>query len=127
MNIKLFFVLFFIILICDMIYLSLNKQLYSTIFDKKYARLHFALIVWIMIAFTVYYFILHNSKWSFKEKIKNASILGLCIYSIYNFTNITIFNFWTLKLAVIDTLWGAFLFGLVVFLIEIINNIYKLY
>ena len=78
-------------------------------------------------AFSVYYFILRNSQWSLKDKIKNASILGFCIYAIYNFTNLAIYNFYNIKLAVVDTLWGTFLFGFVVLILDLVNRFYKLY
>jgi uncharacterized membrane protein len=127
MNFKLFFSLLVIFIICDITYLTFNKKLYSTVFNIKNIKIHFGLIAWIMMTFTIYYFILRNSNWSLKKKIINSAILGFCVYSIYNFTNISVFDFWNIKLAVIDTLWGSFLFAFVVLILDIINKFYKLY
>jgi uncharacterized membrane protein len=127
MNYKLFLLLFVIIIILDLSYLTLNRKLYDTVFDRNNIKLHFGLIAWIFMAFSIYYFVLSKNDWTLKQKVKNAIILGLCIYAIYNFTNLAVFNFWNLKLAIVDTLWGSILFGLVVIIIEIIHKIYKLY
>ncbi len=114
-------------IICDIVYFTLNKKLISTVFDSKNLKIQFGIFTWSIMAFSLYYFIMRNRNWTLKKKIKNASILGFCIYGIYNFTNLSVFNFWNLKLAIVDTLWGSFLFGFVVFLIESINKVYKLY
>jgi uncharacterized membrane protein len=127
MNIKLFLVLFIIIIILDISYLTFNRKLYDTVFDRNNIKIHFGLITWIFMAFTVYYFILSKNDWTLKNKLKNAIILGCCIYGIYNFTNMSIFNFWNLKVGIIDTLWGGALFGIIVIIIETIHKIYKLY
>jgi uncharacterized membrane protein len=127
MNIKLFLVLLIIIIILDISYLTFNRKLYDTVFDRNNLKIHFGLITWIIMAFTVYYFILSKKDWSLRYKLKNAVILGICIYGIYNFTNMTVFNFWNIKLAMVDTLWGGALFGIIVIIIEIINKFYTIY
>lgn len=44
---------------------------------------------------------------------KEAVVLGFVIYSIYNLTNYYIFTNWNINVAIPDTMWGTFLFGLV--------------
>ena len=41
-----------------------------------------------------------------------AFLLGLIIYGIYESTNMAIFDKWTIKSFIIDTLWGGILFYL---------------
>jgi len=123
MDIKLFFIILSIILLFDIVYLTLNKKLYDTVFDRNKLKIHFGLVAWIMMAFSLYYFVLSNLEGSIKDKVLKGALLGLCIYSIYNFTNLAIFDFYHIKLAVIDTMWGTFLFGVIVYLV---SNFYRL-
>lgn len=65
---------------------------------------YFGLIVYLIMAFA-----LNNMSNTPKE----AALLGFVIYSIYNLTNYYIFNDWNINVAIPDTLWGTFLFGIV--------------
>ena len=47
-----------------------------------------------------------------------AAILAFCIYGIFNMTNYTMFDDWSLKVSVLDTLWGTLLFCLVKYIID---------
>ena len=46
--------------------------------------------------------------------------LHLCIYAVYELTNYTLLEKWTLKTVIIDTLWGGVLFALTTFIITMI-------
>lgn len=52
----------------------------------------------------------------YKQPIKNkiiwSIVLGVIIYGVFDFTNLAIFNDYSLRLALIDTLWGGILFGI---------------
>ena len=39
--------------------------------------------------------------------------LGFVIYSIFDFTSTFMYHGWTLKVALLDTLWGTILFSLI--------------
>ncbi len=43
--------------------------------------------------------------------VRNSIILGLIIYGVFDFTNLAIFENYSLKLGLIDMLWGGILFG----------------
>jgi uncharacterized membrane protein len=43
------------------------------------------------------------------KSYKQAFIYGVCIYGVYDFTNLAIFTRYDWKLAVADTLWGGVL------------------
>lgn len=45
----------------------------------------------------------------------NGGLLGLFIYGIFNFTNLAIFANYNWNMAIIDTLWGTFLYTLTCF------------
>jgi uncharacterized membrane protein len=41
-----------------------------------------------------------------------AAASGACVYAVYDFTTLAIFDKYPLHVAVLDTLWGGVLFGL---------------
>jgi len=43
--------------------------------------------------------------------VRNSIILGIVIYGVFDFTNLAIFDNYSLKLGLIDMLWGGILFG----------------
>ena len=43
----------------------------------------------------------------------DAFILGIVIYGVFDMTNLALFDGYDIKVAIIDMLWGAFLFYLV--------------
>jgi uncharacterized membrane protein len=64
-----------------------------------------AIFTYILMAIILNYFIISTNKPAF-----DAFILGFCAYGIFDFTNLAIFKNYTLKTAIMDTLWGAILF-----------------
>jgi uncharacterized membrane protein len=66
--------------------------------------------VGITYAFLIYglnYFIIRKHK-----SIKDAALLGLVIYGVYEFTNLSLIKNWSVLTAIIDTTWGTLLFTL---------------
>ena len=51
-------------------------------------------------------------RYSFRENILRASLLGLFTYTIFDFTNMAMIDGYRLDLAVIDSFWGATLYGI---------------
>ena len=69
-----------------------------------------AIICYLIMGFGIYYF-------SVKEKnLMNALILGFVVYGVYNTTNFATMNKYSLKVSIIDTVWGTILFTLVSYL-----------
>jgi uncharacterized membrane protein len=66
-----------------------------------------AILCYISLVFGVYYFIIKERK-----PLLDAFLLGLVIYTVYEFTNWALFNSWKPLTVVIDSLWGAILFTL---------------
>jgi len=50
-----------------------------------------------------------------EKSILSAFILGLCIYGVFDATNLAIFEKYSVKASVVDTIWGAILFSITTF------------
>ena len=64
-------------------------------------------ITYIFLIYGLNYFIIRNHR-----SIKDAALFGLIVYAVYEFTNLSLFKNWSVLTAIIDTIWGAVLFGL---------------
>lgn len=47
-----------------------------------------------------------------QSSVLSAAISGSCIYAVYDFTTLAIFDKYPVHIAILDTLWGGVLFGL---------------
>ena len=70
-------------------------------------------ICYIFLIFSLYYFIVSK-----KQKVLDAFLLGLCIYGVYETTNLAIFKKWDPIIGIVDTIWGGILFSLTYFLFK---------
>jgi uncharacterized membrane protein len=77
-----------------------------------------ASFTYILLVYLLYNFIISQNK-----KPLEAFILGFCIYGVFDFTNLTIFNNYRLSIALIDMLWGGTLFYLVTLITYKLSNI----
>jgi len=66
-----------------------------------------AILCYISLVFGVYYFIIRE-----KKSLFEAFLLGLVIYTVYEFTNWALFKKWKVATVIMDSLWGATLFTL---------------
>lgn len=66
-----------------------------------------AILCYLLLIGGLSYFILSK-----KRALKDAFLLGLVIYGVYETTNYTILKNWSFKAVMLDTLWGAILFTL---------------
>ena len=72
-----------------------------------------AIICYFALIFCLNYFIIQPKKsFSNKKSLEDAFILGLCIYAVYNFTNLATLKHWSPYSSVTDSLWGGSLFAL---------------
>lgn len=105
-----------IVLLLDIIFIYLSKDLFSKqIFQVQNSSLQLnyigAIIAYIFIIIILYWFIIKDNK-----SIKDAFILGLSTYAIYEYTNYALLKNWNIKTTIIDTLWGGTLFALSTYL-----------
>ena len=66
---------------------------------------------YILLVLVLYKFIILDRK-----SPTDAFMLGLCVYGVFDFTNIAIFKNYKWMPAILDTLWGGVLFYLVTFI-----------
>ena len=96
----------------DVCFLYLNKDNFSIMVTKiqRFSiKINYfsAIICYFFLLFALYYFILREKKSPF-----DAFLLGLCIYGVFETTNLSIFKHWDMRVAAMDTLWGGVLFFL---------------
>jgi len=108
---------FVIFILLDSLYLSLMRDYFDNQIQiiqgtKINLKIYPAIICYIALVFGLYYFIISKN-----NSILDAFLLGIVIYSVYETTNLALINKWTIKTAIIDTLWGGILFLLTTFLI----------
>lgn len=111
-DIKSFIVIMILYLIIDLPVIGyLNSKMYVNNFEKiTGTKTNFkkipAMIAYLILSLSVYYFII-------KKKSNNVSVdsamLGFVIYGIYNATNLATLNNYSIKVSIVDTLWGSFL------------------
>ena len=109
----------FFLIIIDAIWIyfimlnKFNKQIEIVQNTPLQLDIYAAIITYIFIITLLYYFIIKENK-----SIKDAFLLGLCTYGIYEFTNKSIIKNWSYETSIIDTLWGGVLFALSTYLMK---------
>jgi len=101
-----------VFVVLDGFYLNLtknyfNKQVKSIQGSEIKANFVAVGITYIFLIYGLNYFIIQKNR-----PIKDAALLGLIIYGVYEFTNLSIFTNWSILSTVIDSVWGAIVFGL---------------
>jgi uncharacterized membrane protein len=101
-----------IIIVLDSIYLNLigahfKRQVKAVQGSPLELNFVGAAACYVFIIFGLNYFILKN-----KKSVKDAFLLGLVIYAVFELTNLALFKNWYMFSVIIDTLWGGILFAL---------------
>ncbi len=113
-----------IFVVLDGVYLNLikgyfNKQIKSI--QGSEIKPNF-IAIGITYAFLIYglnYFIIGK-----KRSVQDAALLGLVIYGVYEFTNLSLFKNWSWITAIIDTTWGTVLFALTTAIVYKISSFF---
>ena len=106
-------------LILDSVYLrtagiSLFKPMIEKIQSREMrVRLPYAAIVYALMLLVFYVFVIRKN-----ASVLEAFILGFCIYGIFDFTNMALFEEYSIGAAVVDTVWGGALFALLALLFK---------
>tara|TARA_B110000483_G_scaffold226283_1_gene286771 strand:+ start:47 stop:466 length:420 start_codon:yes stop_codon:yes gene_type:complete len=84
-------------------------------------NIYYAIIAYIIVFLSIFVLAIPYSNIYINKKDKKikiilkslyySGIVGFFIYSIYNFTSISIYENYTLNIAIKDTLWGTFLYA----------------
>ena len=115
-----------ILLLIDSVYLFLTKAIFGEMVAKIQRtaiqfRLEGAIIVYLLLAVALYYFIVKPGL-----SVWEAGLLGLVIYGTFDFTNYAMFKNYDLKTAIMDTVWGSFLFALTTLILRELSKAYAL-
>lgn len=113
-----------ILFVCiDAIYLNLMKGYFDDQVKKvqgSIIQLNFvgALITYIFLIFGINYFIISKNK-----SVNDAFLLGIVIYGVYEFTNLSLLKNWKVLTTIIDTTWGGVLFASTTYLVYEIKRL----
>ena len=106
----------FILLAIDFVYLNsiskyFNMQIKAIQGEKIKLNLFSTFLCYLFLTTGIFYFAIQKNMSSME-----CALLGLFVYGVYETTNKAILKNWLFKTVVIDTLWGAVLFSLSVFI-----------
>jgi uncharacterized membrane protein len=100
----------------DNIFIRLNHSVFENqIIDVQRVAMtmnyYAAIVEYALLLFALYWFILRK-----KASVIDAAILGAVINGSFELTNLALFKKWHIVTVLIDTFWGAALWGFVAFL-----------
>lgn len=111
-DLKIFFYIFFLLLLLDAVYISIFSLFFNTLFKRVQGGRNLSLrygafvATYLFMASIIYYFRLVK-----KFTINEMFLLGFSIYGVYELTNYTTLLDWNMKMVVLDTIWGGSLFA----------------
>tara|TARA_R110002124_G_scaffold81978_12_gene215564 strand:- start:464 stop:817 length:354 start_codon:yes stop_codon:yes gene_type:complete len=80
------------------------------------------IISYLLIVIGLSIFIISNYNKSFLEPLLYGGLYGVCLYGVFNYTNMAILPNWNIFISIIDTLWGGFVCGVTAMLVYFINK-----
>ena len=107
----------------DFIYLQsikdyFQKQVQSVQGSAMQVNYLGAALCYVFLIAGINYFIIKPNR-----SVKDAFLLGLVIYGVYETTNYALFKNWSIITVIIDTLWGGILFALTTYIVSLLRNI----
>lgn len=118
--IKVFLLTILVCFVLDMIWLGfIAKQIYQTELGSMIRKTNGAMtpnwpsavLVYIAIVGGILFFVLPKYPHSYFYTCLAGGAFGLVVYAVYDCTNYAVLQGWTVKIAIIDILWGTFLCG----------------
>ena len=76
-----------------------------------------AALCYVFLIAGINYFIIKPNR-----SVKDAFLLGLVIYGVYETTNYALFKNWSIITVIIDTLWGGILFALTTYIVSLLRS-----
>jgi len=77
-----------------------------------------AALCYVFLIAGINYFIIKPNR-----SVKDAFLLGLVIYGVYETTSYALFKNWKITTVIIDTLWGGALFALTTWIVKLLRSI----
>lgn len=113
------FILSVILLLLDTVFLTTMSNVFGKIVykiqnSKLELKILGAVLCYILIVFSIYYFIIQKN-----ASLFDAFLLGIFTYGIFETTNYAIFKKWPLYVIFIDTVWGGILYSLTTYLFRL--------
>ena len=110
-----------IFIIIDSIYLYLSSNYFSNqikLIQGSPIQMNYlaTFLCYIFLIFGINYFIIGPNR-----SIKDAFLLGIVIYGVFETTSKALFAKWSWITVIIDTLWGGILFALTTYIIKLIR------
>ena len=107
---------FVVFLVLDIAFLSFNRNFFELqVIDIQRVSMQFnylpAIAAYVVLIFAFYWFILKN-----RRPIIDAVLLGGVINGTFELTNMALLKKWHLQTVLLDTTWGAFLWGFTTYL-----------
>jgi len=101
----------------DSIYLNLMKgyfqnQIKSVQGSPIQLNLPAAFACYVFLIFGLNYFIIQKRK-----SVKDAFLLGVVIYAVYELTTLSLLKDWSILTVFMDTVWGGILFAMTTYLV----------
>jgi uncharacterized membrane protein len=114
-----------IFVVTDFIYLNIIKnyffkQIKSVQGIEPKVNVLGVVICYIFLIVGINYFIIKPRK-----SVKEAFLLGLVIYGVYETTNYALFKNWSIITVFIDTLWGGVLFALTTYIVNLLRMLIR--
>ena len=98
-------------ILIDIFYLKLISSKFSKMISNIQGypikfKLYSAIITYILMSYGLKILVI-DTKNSLNEKFKKAFLLGVVVYGVFDFTNLTIIDKWQLELSIMDMIWGG--------------------
>ena len=108
-----------IMLLLDSVYLTTFSNFYNNLIksiqgEKIQFNIFGAILCYLLLIYGINYFIIDQ-----KKPLRDAFILGILIYGVFETKTYAIFKNWTLGAVALDTLWGGILFTLTTYLVRL--------
>ena len=81
-----------------------------------------AIVVYIALISGIMLFVLPNAGGNLLSALLWGAFFGFVTYATYDFTNLAVLANWSLKMSIIDTIWGMVLCGLSSFITVLITR-----
>ena len=120
-NLKLLIISAIVFVFIDSAYLYVIKNYFANQIIKVQGspmkiNLTATLICYVILIFGINYFIIRPDR-----SVKDAFLLGLVIYGVFETTNMALFTKWAWLTVIIDTLWGGILFAVTTSIVKLIK------
>lgn len=100
------------LLLLDFVWISgLMQRLYQTSFTEDFLaqpfRLPYAAAFYLLFSFSLWYLFVRKFDTVTTQVLIEAALFGLTAYATFALTNMAVIEQWTLKLTILDLVWGG--------------------